>query len=142
MVAAPAAVAAMVRCVGLVPNGPGPWNIPFTSSSSCEQVAEAMEARGTRYLLVAPEHPEDDKIALLRACADAGGSLSPPSPIDQIEFGIAGVVDQQRMQETRRPGREDGGGFRLERKTCLIEIERFRSAHEPSGGGLYQDRIR
>ena len=46
--------------------------IPFTTSDSCEQVAQAMETRGTRYLLVAPEHTEDDKIALLRACAEAG----------------------------------------------------------------------
>jgi len=46
--------------------------IPFTNSSSCEQIAEIMEARGTRYLLVAAEHTEDDKIALLRACAEAG----------------------------------------------------------------------
>jgi hypothetical protein len=49
--------------------------IPFTNSSSCEHVAEAMEARGTRYLLVAPEHTEDDKIALLQACADAGNVI-------------------------------------------------------------------
>lgn len=46
--------------------------IPFTIADSCEQVAQAMETRGTRYLLVAPEHTEDDKIALLRACAEAG----------------------------------------------------------------------
>ena len=49
--------------------------VPFSNSDSCEQVADAMEARGTRYLLVAPEHTEDDKIALLRACADSGNII-------------------------------------------------------------------
>ena len=49
--------------------------VPFKVSDSCEVIAGAMEARGTRYLLVAPEHTEDDKIALLRACADSGSLI-------------------------------------------------------------------
>jgi hypothetical protein len=46
--------------------------VRFAASDNCEQVAAAMLASGTRYLLVAPEHTEDEKIAVMRACADAG----------------------------------------------------------------------
>jgi len=43
--------------------------IPIAADDSCEQIAQAMEARGTRYLLVAPEHTPDGIIAKLRDCA-------------------------------------------------------------------------
>ena len=49
--------------------------IPFSNTSTCEEVAQAMVARGTRYLLAAAEHTEDDKIELLRACADSGNDI-------------------------------------------------------------------
>jgi hypothetical protein len=44
--------------------------VPFTAQDSCEAIASAMAARGTRYLVVAPEHTEDEKIARLRSCAE------------------------------------------------------------------------
>ena len=43
--------------------------IPIGTADSCEQIAQAMEVRGTRYLLVAPEHTSDGIIARLRDCA-------------------------------------------------------------------------
>ena len=43
--------------------------IPIAPEDSCEQIAQAMEVRGTRYLLVAPEHTSDGIIARLRYCA-------------------------------------------------------------------------
>ena len=46
--------------------------VPFQPSDSCETIAARMEARGTRYLLVAPEHTEDEKIAVMRDCAESG----------------------------------------------------------------------
>ncbi|MGH2621057.1 MAG: hypothetical protein ACRDHG_10885 [Anaerolineales bacterium] len=49
--------------------------VPFSLDASCESIAAAMTERGTRYLLVAPEHTDDLKIAQLRACADAATSL-------------------------------------------------------------------
>ena len=46
--------------------------VPFLASDSCEIIAARMDARGTRYLLVAPEHTEDEKIAAMRRCAESG----------------------------------------------------------------------
>jgi len=44
--------------------------IPIPPGSSCVDIAEAMEARGTRYLFVAPVHTEDWILSLLDACAN------------------------------------------------------------------------
>lgn len=44
--------------------------VPFEVEDSCNQIAERMEALGTRYLFVAPEHTSDQKIAHLRSCGD------------------------------------------------------------------------
>jgi hypothetical protein len=44
--------------------------VPFSARDDCQSIADAMTTRGTRYLLVAPEHTDDEKIARLRACAD------------------------------------------------------------------------
>lgn len=46
--------------------------VRFAAFDNCEQVAAAMLASGTRYLLVAPEHTEDEKISVMRACAETG----------------------------------------------------------------------
>ena len=46
--------------------------VRFSVSDTCEQVAAAMLASGTRYLLVAAEHTEDAKISVMRGCAEAG----------------------------------------------------------------------
>jgi hypothetical protein len=43
--------------------------IPFGNAEGCAAIAQTMAARGTRYLLVAPEHTEDRLIARLEACA-------------------------------------------------------------------------
>ena len=43
--------------------------IPVTADDTCEEIARAMEARGTRYLFVAPEHSDDSLILRLRQCA-------------------------------------------------------------------------
>jgi hypothetical protein len=48
--------------------------IPFSESDTCESIASAMEARGTRYLFVAPEHTDDGLIRRLRECAAADAS--------------------------------------------------------------------
>lgn len=45
--------------------------IPKGPAESCEQIAQAMEVRGTRYLLVAHKHTSDEIIARLR---DSAGS--------------------------------------------------------------------
>jgi hypothetical protein len=45
---------------------------PFSLDDSCEDIASEMRVRGTRYLMVAPEHTEDEKILLLQRCAIAG----------------------------------------------------------------------
>ena len=45
--------------------------IPIGPAESCEQTAQAMEVRGTRYLLVAHKHTSDGIIARLR---DSAGS--------------------------------------------------------------------
>lgn len=46
--------------------------IPISIQASCDEIASTMEARGTRYLFVAPEHSDDEIIGLLRQCADSG----------------------------------------------------------------------
>jgi len=46
--------------------------IPFSLDDSCEDIANEMRLRGTRYLLVAPVHSEDETISLLQRCAIAG----------------------------------------------------------------------
>ncbi len=43
--------------------------VPVSLEGTCEEVAQAMEERGTRYLFVAPEHSSDQVIAYLRNCA-------------------------------------------------------------------------
>lgn len=49
--------------------------VPFTASSTCAEIAESMRQRGTRHLLVAPEHTPDDRIGLLESCAQSGQIL-------------------------------------------------------------------
>jgi hypothetical protein len=44
--------------------------IPIPPGSTCVEIADAMRARGTRYLFVAPEHTEDWILSLLNACAN------------------------------------------------------------------------
>jgi len=44
--------------------------VPVSREGTCEDVAQAMEERGTRYLFVAPEHSSDRVIAYLRNCGD------------------------------------------------------------------------
>jgi hypothetical protein len=46
--------------------------VPFSPVDSCDNIANEMRVRGTRYLMVAPEHTEDEKILLLQRCALAG----------------------------------------------------------------------
>ena len=43
--------------------------IPFTAEDTCQAVGERMQAAGTRYLFVAPEHTRDELITFLRNCA-------------------------------------------------------------------------
>ncbi len=43
---------------------------PCEAGHSCQEVVEAMQTRGTRYLSVAPEHTSDVKIDLLQACSE------------------------------------------------------------------------
>jgi hypothetical protein len=43
-------------------------SIPISPADSCEDIAGRMRARGTRYLLVAPEHTQDEILARLRQC--------------------------------------------------------------------------
>ncbi len=45
--------------------------VPFSASDTCEQVAQKVRDRGTRWLFVAPEHSIDQNIALLRTCSDS-----------------------------------------------------------------------
>ena len=46
--------------------------VPFSPDDSCVDVANEMRLRGTRYLMVAPVHSEDEIISLLQRCANAG----------------------------------------------------------------------
>ncbi len=46
--------------------------VPFSLDDSCEDIASEMRLRGTRYLMVAPVHSEDEIISLLQRCAIAG----------------------------------------------------------------------
>jgi hypothetical protein len=43
--------------------------VPVSAESSCEEIAQSMEARGTRYLFVAPVHTEDSLLQRLSQCA-------------------------------------------------------------------------
>jgi hypothetical protein len=43
--------------------------VPIPEGSTCDSIASAIEARGTRYLFVAPEHTEDWILGLLNECA-------------------------------------------------------------------------
>jgi hypothetical protein len=44
--------------------------VPIPEGSTCASIADAMEARGTRYLFVAPVHTEDWILSLLNKCAN------------------------------------------------------------------------
>ncbi len=44
--------------------------IPINEGSSCEEIAEAMQGRNTRYLHVAPEHTTDEVLSLLYRCGE------------------------------------------------------------------------
>ena len=57
--------------------------VPFSPSDSCDAVVKDMEAKGTRYLFVAPEHTPDPNIALLRKCGD-----TPMSGLRQRARGV------------------------------------------------------
>jgi len=43
--------------------------VPFSAEDTCEAIAERMKERGTRYLLVAPEHTHNSNLARLRECS-------------------------------------------------------------------------
>jgi len=43
--------------------------VPFSAEDTCEAIAERMTERGTRYLLVAPEHTHNSNLARLRECS-------------------------------------------------------------------------
>jgi hypothetical protein len=45
--------------------------IPIQDSSTCQDVAKSMEARGTRYLMVAPEHTSDEMLGFMHQCGEA-----------------------------------------------------------------------
>ncbi|HMK07991.1 MAG TPA: hypothetical protein VK449_03070, partial [Anaerolineales bacterium] len=49
--------------------------VPFSPEDSCEAIAEAVEAHGTRYLFVAPEHTDDARLAKLRECAETSSPI-------------------------------------------------------------------
>lgn len=49
--------------------------VPVSAASSCEEIAQAMEARGTRYLFVAPEHTDDGLRQRLSQCAGTESSI-------------------------------------------------------------------
>jgi hypothetical protein len=45
--------------------------IPISLDGTCEDIAEAMSSRGTRYLFVAPEHTDDEVLGFLHQCGNA-----------------------------------------------------------------------
>jgi len=45
--------------------------VPISEEDGCEEIAQRMENRGTRWLIVAPEHTLDAHIAKLRDCSDS-----------------------------------------------------------------------
>jgi hypothetical protein len=45
--------------------------IPIQEGTTCGEVAQAMEARGTRYLMVAPEHTTDEVLGFIHQCGEA-----------------------------------------------------------------------
>ena len=49
--------------------------VPIPPGSTCASIASTMEARGTRYLFVAPEHTADWVLTLLNQCAAQQGML-------------------------------------------------------------------
>jgi hypothetical protein len=49
--------------------------VPFETDESCDEIARAMESHGTRWLFVAPEHTDDQKIGLMRLCSDTGTGI-------------------------------------------------------------------
>jgi hypothetical protein len=54
--------------------------VPFRPDDTCETIAGAMEARGTRYLFVAPEHTDDNLILRLRQCASTSSPIRERAP--------------------------------------------------------------
>jgi hypothetical protein len=46
--------------------------VPFSPVDSCVDIANEMRLRGTRYLMVAPVHSDDEIISRLQRCANAG----------------------------------------------------------------------
>ena len=46
--------------------------VPFSPVHSCDDIANEMRVRGTKYLMVAPEHTQDEKILQLQRCAIDG----------------------------------------------------------------------
>jgi hypothetical protein len=49
--------------------------IPLSAHESCDEVAQAVEGHGTRYLFVAPEQTEDAIRVLLARCAGSGSVI-------------------------------------------------------------------
>ena len=49
--------------------------VPFSAQDTCEQIAERMRERGTRYLVVAPEHTHNSNLARLRECGGQEGVI-------------------------------------------------------------------
>ena len=49
--------------------------IPILPGATCAEIADTMEAHGTRYLFVAPEHTDDWTLGLLYGCANQGDVL-------------------------------------------------------------------
>jgi hypothetical protein len=45
--------------------------IPIQEDATCGEVAQAMEAKGTRYLMVAPEHTTDEILGFMHQCGEA-----------------------------------------------------------------------
>ena len=45
--------------------------IPIQEGATCGEVAQEMEARGTRYLMVAPEHTTDEVLGFIHQCGEA-----------------------------------------------------------------------
>jgi hypothetical protein len=54
--------------------------VPVTAQDTCERIAASLEAAGTRYLFVAPEHTDDHLIARLRDCAGRDSPIRERAP--------------------------------------------------------------
>ena len=84
---------------------------PCEAGHSCQEVVEAMQTRGTRYLSVAPEHTSDVKIDLLQACSETrnrglqqrarGVNILNTGPWAHVR-GLAGDVRLRRLQRVER----------------------------------------